>query len=206
MSPELEKLQALMLHHAKNVLFEYQEKWIPSSEHIALGLELFKPPMPGFNAYDVDDAIRRNDIFFRCRLDWVVGCKHNFSVFVKHFAKWIAVPVGTDRIRPSSARTSPALRETCSDHPGQQLVNGICEICYPKCDKCGNNHDARETCDGFKKRDAEVKRLFRVPSVETQRAASPMRGTTTTLSGDEVFDEKAKKEFKEIRMQQERQR
>jgi hypothetical protein len=165
-----------------------------------------------FQGYSVDDAIRRNDAFFRCKESWTVGPRHNFSVFVKHFQRWIPTPA-RQSIVETHRDASLAVRETCPDHPDQQLVDGVCEICYPKCGKCKQNHATTETCEEFKQRADWVKRTFggsQIPEVSNGPNSEPTsgisRGSTTTLSGSEVFTDKEKKEFREIRIQQERQR
>jgi hypothetical protein len=204
-TPELEKLQALMLHHAKNVMREYHEQWMPSSEHITQGLELFKPPMPGFEGYSVDDAIKRNDAFFRCRESWTVGPRHNFSVFVKHFQRWIPAKASDTSQRQGAGKVSDTSHsERCTDHPKERLVDGMCPVCYPVCAKCGQRHTPKETCDEFKQRMEGIHELFGVDG----RLTHPDRrtGSMTTLAGAEVFDEKAKKEIKEIQQQEARQR
>jgi hypothetical protein len=197
MSPELEKLQTVMFRYAELYAVEYHEKWIPSPEHIQDGLQLFKCPMPGFEGYTTDDINARLGIFFKCKELWLVSCKHNFSVFIKHVHRWIP-PAGRQSSVETSGRTSQAARETCPDHPSQRVVNGICPVCFPMCTKCGQRHATTETCEDFKKRDDWVRRTFGGSETRT--------GEATTVDGSPVFDEKAKKEFRDIRMQQERQR
>jgi hypothetical protein len=199
LTPELHKLQTVMLRYAKLYTAEYREKWIPAPEHIEEGLQLFKCPMPGFEGYTTDDINARLVVFFRCREPWLTSCKHNFSVFIKHIHRWIPMPSRQSRVETTGPVVS-GKRETCPDHPDAELVDGICPICFPICREpnCRQRHSPSETCEEFKQRDDWVRRTFGGPETRT--------GEVTTLDGSQVFDEKAKKEFREIRTQQERER
>jgi hypothetical protein len=197
LTSELEKLRTVMLHYAERYSAEYRERWIPSSQQIQDGLELFKPVMAGFDAYTVEDINKRLDVFFRCKEPWITGGRHNFSVFIKHIQRWVGGPavVGARHDGPGRTREKT---DRCPDHPEQFLVNGICPICFPMCAKCGQHHATTETCEEFKQRDDWVRRTFGGPETRTS--------DTTTIAGSQVFNEKAKKEFREIRTQQERER
>lgn len=157
MTPELEKVEKVLLRYAELWTLLYKERWMPTQDHIRVTLELFKSPIAGFDAYTSDDALTRLDNFFKCKETWLVASRHNYSVFIKHFHRWV------DPKKTTSAQTSRgeiAPRNACQDCGTEMPASGICFKCYPLCDKCKTQHAREITCDEQAQFEAIAKRIL----------------------------------------------
>jgi hypothetical protein len=163
MSPELEKVYPVLLKFAEHYAAEYGEKWVPSSEHIALALQLLKNPLPGFDAYAPEDLIGRIEVFFKCKEPWLISSRHNFSVFARLVHRW----VGT---RPAFKHRVEKRRVVKCDC-GEEFWQGqLCPKCFPKCDKCGQVHAKEIACEEAAKLDAIARRIVSGSSIRTGSA------------------------------------
>lgn len=76
-------------------------------------------------------------------------------------------PVQSPTTRTGETRTvgdliGKVLTFPCEDHPEILLADSEqCPLCYPKCDKCGESHWTGETCEEWKARIPEIKKLAR---------------------------------------------
>ena len=66
----------------------YQRNWRPMSYQYKQAWDAVTVP-EGFDPYTLDDFSERISIYFSRTDDWIVGSRHNFSVFCKHFEKWV---------------------------------------------------------------------------------------------------------------------
>ena len=88
------------------------------------------------------------------------------------YVRGILAPKAKEQPRQTSApRTGEAkavgeligksLKYPCEDHPKILLAEGdFCPLCYPKCEKCGVNHWAGETCEEWKSRIPDLKNML----------------------------------------------
>jgi hypothetical protein len=171
MNPELEKCHPVMLRYAQLYAAEYREKWLPTSEHITSTVELFKSPMPGFEPYTPEDLIARLEEFFKVKEPWLVNCKHNYAVFIKHIHRWIPRPL----VRPIPLAPVVTSSTGCYQH-GIALGPGeLCPKCFPPCTKCGEQHAAEDDCAEYAERMKHIKTMF---------SDSPQRSGKTKQLGD----------------------
>jgi hypothetical protein len=173
---------------AYHLLFKarYHEHWKPSDEHVGDTVNLFRSIVPGIPGYTKEDLLVRLDAFFKCKEDWVVSTKHNYSVFVKHIHRWIHTG-GPQHpaANTSPRRDAPYKCPECSNElptPGE-----ICAKCFPHCSECGMQHSTSDTCKEFAERIEKMKNMF--------GGDKPRGGEIKTLSGEKAFDDK--KEFTE---------
>ena len=163
MDPQLEKVERVMLHYARLFRSEYHEKWIPAPEHIEQTVRLFKSPMPGFEGYSPEDLVARLETFFKIKEDWVVSCKHNYSVFTKHIHRWLPKPVTGPKPAPAVAK----VESFCPDCHEPIKPGDICRVCYPHCAKCDQYHAPEDDCEEFA---ARMKRTMEMLSNSSHRA------------------------------------
>jgi hypothetical protein len=181
-------VQEVMLVHAQFVQSYYHARWVPKDENIKETLDLLKSPLPGFDPYTKKDMLERLRAFHKCRETWLVSCKHNYSVFIKHFHRWLpAAPVTPQRTAsvPPSGATRPYRCPECNNElptPGE-----ICEKCFPHCPECGEQHSKSDTCAEFKERMNKLNAIFHS---QWNRGKGPVN-----LTGEKIFDDK--KEFTE---------
>lgn len=96
---------------------KYQQKFYPQDYHFAQAKKMMEAP-EGFEPPTLDDVVARLKWFFTTDEDWIVGSRHNFSVFAKHFHRWI--PAKTKKQLPASPYDSQT-----------------------KCPNCGTKHNER---------------------------------------------------------------
>lgn len=172
-----EKVLQILMNHAKSTAYFYKERWKPNDSNLEEAYSLFRAP-EGFEPYTLDEIIRRQKVFWRCKDDWLVGCKHNFSVFVRHIHRWLPAQKKTPLILPLKSKGEKVWQ--CPECGNELLTPGeICQKCFPTCIDCGFQHYPNETCEAFKQRDEAIKKLFnRKPS---------RTGEVTTIMGEKVF-------------------
>ena len=157
----------------------YHEHWKPSDDHVGDTVDLLRSMIPGIPGYTKEDILKRLDAFFRCREEWVVSTKHNYSVFTKHIHRWLESPAKHPAAVPSAPqRDLPYLCPEC----GNELFipSEICAKCFPHCTECGMQHATAETCKEFAARDAKLRKMF---GHTDQR-----RGEVKTISGEKAFE------------------
>lgn len=181
MNEQLEQAKLLLANYALRYQGEYGERWVPSDDHVRDAVEFFRPALPGLATYTAEEACGRLDLFFKTKEDWVVSCRHNFSVFLKHFHRWVIVK------KKFGHAVHPAVRvavqeNVCQDHPEVQLKPGeICPVCYPVCEKCKDQHDAEVSCETH----ASLREITRRVT-----GAPPKRGGNAISLGDLLLGEK----------------
>jgi hypothetical protein len=172
---------------AYHLLFKarYREHWKPSDDHVGETIDLLRSPMAGIPGYSKEDLLARLDAFFRCKEEWVLSTKHNYSVFTKHIHRWLARPT-KNPAAASAPQRDPSYR--CPECQNELLTpSEICEKCFPHCSECGMQHATSDTCKEFAERMEKMKSMF---------GHSDKRGDgIKTLSGEKAFDDK--KEFTE---------
>lgn len=166
MSPELEKIEPVMVHYGKLFRAEYGERWMPRDEHIRDTLELFKSPMPGFEGYTPEELIARLVVFFAVKEPWLVSCKHNYAVFLKHIHRWIPKRVIAD---PKSSAVTSKSDSVCPDCQEPIKPGEVCHVCYPLCDKCNQYHAIEDDCEAFA---ARMKRTMAMLSNSSKRGGA----------------------------------
>jgi hypothetical protein len=162
MTSELESIYPILVKYAHLYAKVYGEKWMPTSEHIGQTLTLLKSPVPGFDAYTPNDMTARLEVFFNTKEDWLVSCKHNYSVFIRHFHRWIPKKAMVIH-RVSFDTTEPV----CQDCGNPVERGGICLKCYPICQKCGKQHAVEDNCAEFAER---MNRIQSMLSNSSQRS------------------------------------
>ena len=108
---------------------KYKEKYgsdfFPQKHHFAQAKELLTVP-EDFDPPSMDEVISRLNFFFDQNDDWIISCKHNFSVFVKHFHRWI--PQQKKSRKEKSKQT--VLIISCMDCGTEHLSTVLCPYCY----------------------------------------------------------------------------
>jgi len=184
MSPDLEIVQAVMLRYAELYKEKYSARWIPTHENINKTLELLKPPMPGFEALSKEDLIARVNFFFKCKEDWLLSCKYNFSVFILHIHRWVNTYPAQHPVAASAPqRDAPYKCPECQNE--LSMPSEICEKCFPHCNECGLQHLKTESCTEFAERDRKLRELF--------SKQQPRGGPIKTISGENAFKKEDKK-------------
>lgn len=158
MTETSEKAKQVLLQYQKLYRERYGEYWMPTMTHVGEAVSLFKSPIDGVEAYTVDDILRRCEEYFRRNDEWIVSCKHNFSVFVKHIHRWNP-PLSPHRHTRTSAGLNNRRSYRCDC--GAEVAEGqLCEHCFPVCPRCSQRHYKDETCDAYKERIQDLKHLF----------------------------------------------
>ena len=87
----------------------------------------------------MDSFIARVKVYFKNK-KWYELCQHSFTAFVYNVNKFIP-----ERPKPT---VQPVQSEFEVDTSGHQVRRGkICEVCFPKCNNCGQNHAVKVPCD-----------------------------------------------------------
>jgi len=168
----------------------YHATWTPNNTNVMETLEILKPAIPGFDPYSQKDLLARLDVFFRCKEDWLVSCKHSYSTFLKHIPRWAPS-------QPTQTTSPPHLRggekegvNFCPECSTQLHTPGeICNHCFPVCYVCGCQHSTKETCTEFAERDRRLRQMF--------SKNSPRGNQVTDLIGKPVISLKEVKGLRE---------
>ena len=169
MTADHEKCYPVLLRYAQLYAAEYHEKWIPAPEHIEQTVRLFKSPIPGFDGYTPEDLTARLEVFFKDKADWLVSCKHNYSVFTKHIHRWIPKRAIA---APKPAAAVLMAESICPDCHELIKPGDICQVCYPLCAKCNQRHALEDDCEEFA---ARMKRTMAMLSNSSRRGGEPKR-------------------------------
>lgn len=102
---------------------KYGNKFYPRPYHFRQAKELLEV-REGFESPPLDEITERLGTFFSKNDDWIVDCRHNFSVFVKHFHRWI-MPGRKEK------KNETIMDIRCSECHSVHSSIEVCLICNP---------------------------------------------------------------------------
>jgi hypothetical protein len=180
MSQITDNVKVVLINHAKQMIVEYCERWVPNDQNIKEAISLFQAP-EGFEPYTLEEIVKRQKSFWKCREEWLVSCKHNFSVFVKHIHRWVSTnPAQHPAAASAPQRDASYICPEC--HNKLLRPSDICEKCFPHCPECGMQHSPDEKCLEFAERERKLRQMFSHPDNRESKVK--------TLSGENAFEEK----------------
>jgi hypothetical protein len=101
----------------------YDQIYYPQPQHF----KQIKPLVDGIEGFDgitLDEWAARLKVYFESNEEWVIGCKHNLSAFIKHFHRFIPKRIKKQK-EPSEVMIH--CTECHKDHPATYQCWVDCE-------------------------------------------------------------------------------